>query len=42
MTETRRKPTRRDLIVVVTRLQGYISAAIMHEQNENTDPGPIT
>lgn len=34
----RRRPTRRDLLVVVTRLQAFISGAMMQDLNENQDP----
>lgn len=37
----KRAPTRRDLLVIVGRLQGHISTAYMCSMDESLDPGPI-
>lgn len=37
----RRRPTRRDLLVVVTRLQEHLSEASMYALDETSDPGNI-
>jgi hypothetical protein len=36
-----RRPTRDDLLVIVARLQGHLSAATSHALNENQDPAPL-
>lgn len=40
MAETRRRPTRRDLIVIIARLQHHFSGASMYANDETQDPGP--
>lgn len=37
----RRRPTRRDLLVVISRIQHHISGAIMHEAHEGQEPKPL-
>lgn len=36
-----RRPTRRDLIVVLTRLQGHVSQSAALAMDENLDPKPL-